>query len=83
MTTINLDPGQVAVLLTHNKERDSVGARVVMNSRGIDPQDIDGISQTMYMNCLARGMASLAITRTDDVFQVGMDHMKQDIDEAD
>lgn len=81
MTTINLEPGQVAVLLTPVEDR--VTARVVMNSRGIDPQDIDGISQTMYLNCLARGMASLAITRTDDVFQVGMDHMKQDIDKAD
>mgnify|MGYP007016340482 CR=1 FL=1 len=81
MTTINLEPGQVAVLLTPVEDR--VTARVVMNSRGIDPQDIDGISQTMYLNCLARGMASLAITRTDDVFQVGMDHMKQDIGKAD
>ena len=78
MTTINLEPGQVAVLLTPVEDR--VTARVVMNSRGIDPQDIDGISQTMYLNCLARGMASLAITRTADVFDVGMDHMKQDID---
>lgn len=81
MTTINLEPGQVAVLLTPVEDR--VTARVVMNSRGIDPQDIDGISQTMYLNCLARGMASLAITRTADVFDVGMDHMKQDIDKAD
>lgn len=82
MSTLELTPGQVAVVLTPDNERNTIKARVILNSKGVNPADMDAMAQTMYMACLANGMASLAISNSDMLFDVGMEYMKNDINKA-
>jgi hypothetical protein len=70
MKTIELAPGQVAVVLTPGPN-DTFGSEASWYFPDLDPNDADAVADAFVFRCLAVGLASLAIESTDLVYEAG------------
>jgi hypothetical protein len=75
---INLQPGQVAVILTPGPE-DTFGSEALWYFPDLDSNDADAVADAFFFQCLARGMASLAIDSTDLVYEAGEETLAREV----
>lgn len=77
MSTITLEPGQTAIVITNVDGNFNIKSH--MNLGKIDPNNIEEMSKGMETTMFTRGLAHLALHETEAVIMAGIEIMQYEI----